>query len=653
MSKSKGLLRTLGEARRVKDCAGALFGEIRAFGRAEAHQLRRELEQQKAQLEELKLVQEERKRYEEKVALAELRRAVQSMQQVDASLKSKEQEVIAAADELERGTQAALERMLHQRAADILATVDIGRVVAGELDMVSAMAQARKQQGQQEWQDEEAAVVAAAQQERRGGSSSGSSAAESGGDAKLARPAPPPPPLPLTSWLPMAVLTDSYKTTHYLQYPDCTKMVAYGEFRSGFDADTADTRLVFFGIRYIVETFLNRRWTVQEVEAADAFYAGHRAPAYSAFPYPKHLFLKFIEENDGYIPVKVQALPEGSCVHAHVPVYQITSEGPYAPLCTWLETLLTMVWYPTSVATLSRRCKTLIAAAFEASVDGGAASPLLASRLHDFGFRGCTCVEQSVLGGVAHLLNFDGTDTLSAAYYAQFALNGGRPVGQSIPATEHSVMTAWPSEREAIVNMIARFGGGVFATVMDSYDYTRALAEVVPSVAAEKVAAGGFWVLRPDSGDPVDAVLAALKAVDATFGSDVNAKGFKVPHGVGVIQGDGICYATIGAILEAVLEAGFSAEAVDVLKAPKTDASKASLPGVLGVRRVGGVPTAFPAELVVYDCGPVKVEWPSFDALRARVEAEWAALPPTADVVSPQLKKKRLAVAARLGVTWG
>ena len=35
----------------------------------------------------------------------------------------------------------------------------------------------------------------------------------------------------------------------------------------------------------------------------------------------------------------------------------------------------------------SRRCKDLIAAAFERSVDGGAASPLLDSRLHDFGFR--------------------------------------------------------------------------------------------------------------------------------------------------------------------------------------------------------------------------------------------------------------------------
>lgn len=41
----------------------------------------------------------------------------------------------------------------------------------------------------------------------------------------------------------------------------------------------------------------------------------------------------------------------------------------------------------------------------------------------------------------------------------------------SIPATEHSVMTCWPSEREAIANMIDHFGGGLFACVMDSYDY--------------------------------------------------------------------------------------------------------------------------------------------------------------------------------------
>lgn len=75
--------------------------------------------------------------------------------------------------------------------------------------------------------------------------------------------------------------------------------------------------------------------------------------------------------------------------------------------------------YQTTVATLSRRARDVIEAAFEKSVDAGRDSPLIQSRLHDFGMRGCTCIEQSVLGGVAHFLSFEGSDTMSAGYYAQ------------------------------------------------------------------------------------------------------------------------------------------------------------------------------------------------------------------------------------------
>lgn len=89
----------------------------------------------------------------------------------------------------------------------------------------------------------------------------------------------------------------------------------------------------------------------------------------------------------------------------------------------------------------------------------------------------------------------------------QFMLNGGRPVGQSIPATEHSVMTSWPTEKAAIENMIENFGDGLYAIVMDSYDYVKALNEVLPSVASRKVGKGGYMVLRPDSGDPTEAVI--------------------------------------------------------------------------------------------------------------------------------------------------
>jgi nicotinamide phosphoribosyltransferase len=352
---------------------------------------------------------------------------------------------------------------------------------------------------------------------------------------------------------------------------------------------------------------------------------------------------------------------------------------------TFLETILTHVWYPTTVATLSRRCKELIEEAFKKSVDDELGF-LLSSRLHDFGFRGCTCIEQSIVGGTAHLLNFDGTDTLSAAYYAQFALNHGKPVAESIPASEHSVMTAWKNEYQAIMNMIDQFGGpgAAYSIVMDSYDYANALQNILPAVISHKSEKGGIMVLRPDSGDPPEMVLMALTAAETVAGTTLNKKGYKVLNGIAVIQGDGINIDSIGKIIETFLKAGFSACNVaygmgggllqkmnrdtmsfatklnyiksdgkgrDVMKKPKSDSGKISMPGILKVRKVKGIPTVFPAGedekdpenllQVVWDHGPVKdLKWESFDELRKRVKEGWETVPKLYDPVSEELHGK-------------
>jgi nicotinic acid phosphoribosyltransferase len=311
--------------------------------------------------------------------------------------------------------------------------------------------------------------------------------------------------------LPPVMLTDSYKSSHYKLYPpNCQQITAYGEFRQPFERDQVDTRILFYGIRYIIETHLARKWTLEDLRQSELFFRFHNSGK-TQFPFPADLIRKFIcEGGDGYFPVKIESLREGETVYPHVPVYQITACKEYAPLCTWLETLMTMIWYPVTVCTLSRRAKELIRSAFDQSVDPDH-HWLIDSRLHDFGFRGCTSVEQSVIGGSAHLVNFEGSDTMSAAYYAQMHLNEGRPVATSIPATEHSIMTSWMTEREAIDCLIEEFGSGVFACVMDSYDYARALSEVLPSIATKKLSKGGLMVLRPDSGDPVETVLMALR----------------------------------------------------------------------------------------------------------------------------------------------
>lgn len=242
----------------------------------------------------------------------------------------------------------------------------------------------------------------------------------------------------LTASIPLAVFSDTYKATHPLQYPDCNKMVAYGEFRCGYGRDAFDTRIVHYGIRHLVETYLLKRWTEADLAQAEAFYTTHCTSG-TPLPWPKELFKKIVtDKRYGYFPIRVQALREGTCTHARVPAYQITAEGEFAPLCLFLETVLTHIWYPTTVATLSRRARSVIEDAFERAADGGAQHPLVASRLHDFGMRGCCTGEQAIIGGCAHLLSFDGSDTMPAAFHAQFHLNGGKPVASSIPATVRS-----------------------------------------------------------------------------------------------------------------------------------------------------------------------------------------------------------------------
>lgn len=50
------------------------------------------------------------------------------------------------------------------------------------------------------------------------GSNGASSSLQLGAETPTTAPPPPAPPL-LTNWLPLAILTDSYKASHFLQYP--------------------------------------------------------------------------------------------------------------------------------------------------------------------------------------------------------------------------------------------------------------------------------------------------------------------------------------------------------------------------------------------------------------------------------------------------
>jgi len=419
-------------------------------------------------------------------------------------------------------------------------------------------------------------------------------------------------------------------------------MVSYGECRKNLmidkkpikyrikGADVEEKRLICFGLRYIIENYINQPITPEIIHDMKLFYANH---GFLNSPYP--IEDKILQNLVGKLPpIRIYGLPEGTVMLPNTPVYIVEAEGDFCPFVTYYESILTQVWYPISVATLSRCCKEIFKIKYE---EVGIAGKTFATdypptgkegdlniigectflnwSLHDFGFRGASSIETNTIGGMAHLLNFNGSDTLSACYYAQVKYNNGEPVGESIAASEHSVMTSYKREVEAMFEILKKFGdsGAPVAIVMDSYDYEYSLTKVFPaavkmyindrkkknlintnyvehdltknsidiSIFREtpilkhddmKYLPATFAVtFRPDSGDPVQAVIQSLVAGVRLFGIagieernspdllltsscsyEYNNITYIKPRFIRTIQGDGISVFTIQEMLNCI-----------------------------------------------------------------------------------------------------
>ncbi|NNE24027.1 MAG: nicotinate phosphoribosyltransferase [Rhizobiales bacterium] len=350
--------------------------------------------------------------------------------------------------------------------------------------------------------------------------------------------------------------SDSYKYSHFLQYPPGTLNVSsYIEARPGGKFDKS----VFFGLQGFLKRYFTQPIAPQMIDEAEEIIGAH------GLPFNREGFARIVAQHGGFWPVEIEALPEGLVVPAGIPLVQIRATDDQLPwLPSFLETqLLRAVWYPTTVATLSWHAKQVIADHLNRTCDDP--DPVLPFRLHDFGARGTTSKEQSQIGGAAHLVNFMGTDTVQGLLWAKQYYGADMP-GFSIPAAEHSTMTAWGEAREtdAYRNMVEQFGGDgrLVAVVSDSYDIYHAVKQIWGTQLKSLVEGnGGTVVVRPDSGDPTRVPVDVLEMLMEIFGSRRNGKGFRVlPDYIRVIQGDGMDLPTIGQLLNNLTERGISAE---------------------------------------------------------------------------------------------
>ncbi|NXD12688.1 NAMPT phosphoribosyltransferase, partial [Nothocercus nigrocapillus] len=330
------------------------------------------------------------------------------------------------------------------------------------------------------------------------------------------------------------------QVTHYKQYPPNTsKVYSYFECR---EKKTENSKLrkvkyeetVFYGLQYILNKYLKGKVVTKEkIKEAKEVYREHFQDDV------------FNEKGWNYI-LEVKKIMK---------ILRNNSKG---------FTILVQSWYPITVATNSREQKKILAKYLletSGSLEG------LEYKLHDFGYRGVSSQETAGIGASAHLVNFKGTDTVAGIALIKKYYGTKDPVpGYSVPAAEHSTITAWGKdhEKDAFEHIVTQFSSVPVSVVSDSYDIYNACEKIWGDDLRQIIEARSPeapLIIRPDSGNPLDTVLKVLEILGKKFPITENSKGYKLlPPYLRVIQGDGVDINTLQEIVEGMKKNKWSIE---------------------------------------------------------------------------------------------
>lgn len=351
----------------------------------------------------------------------------------------------------------------------------------------------------------------------------------------------------------ICLATDSYKASHWNMLPKgLTYTESYCESRGGAYPFT-----LFFGLQYYIESYLTGvQVTEEKIYEAVQFYNAHFGIDNI---FNEAGWRHILDKHKGKLPIKIEAVKEGSIMPTKTMLFKISNTDPEcAWLVNWCETLLMKIWYPITVATNSLAGREYL----DIHMEKSGTSNMQHFMLHDFGYRGVASEEQAWLGGAAHLLSFNGTDTVAGVrmlmhYY------GAPMCGFSVNASEHMVMTIQgrDMEKETYRDILKKYRTGVLSLVSDQYDIYSVCTflHTDPELRELILSRDGKLVIRPDSGEPCEVLEKCLEILAEGFGYTINEKGYKVINPkIGLIQGDGITINTMYSIAEYLGAKGWS-----------------------------------------------------------------------------------------------
>ena len=363
------------------------------------------------------------------------------------------------------------------------------------------------------------------------------------------------------------LLIDFYKAVHAEMLPqNITKSVSY--FTPRMSRVKRWDKVVMFGLQgfikeYLIDYFNDNFFNVP-LETVMGEYTRIMDNTLGKNAYnPK----KIENLHDlGYLPIEIVALPEGTLVPMHVPMFGITNtHKDFAWLPQSLESLISAeMWHPMLAANVGYTYRQIVNKYYDETCDDNIPR---AKALGAFDFRGEECLQSATKAGAGWLLSFLNTATVPAIPYLENYYNCDctkEPVGFGSPSTEHSVMCSNFAVDGDEITLLRRllteiYPNTSFSAVLDSYDYWNVIDNILPQLKPEILTHNGCMLMRGDSGDCIEVVTKTVFKLWDIFGGTVNSKGYKVldPH-VKAIYGDSITVQRCEKIYEILKENGFA-----------------------------------------------------------------------------------------------
>lgn len=388
--------------------------------------------------------------------------------------------------------------------------------------------------------------------------------------------------------------TDFYKVSHMMLYPEGTQYVYETLTPRKNSYFPWNDKMTVFGYELFFhrlhERFQKEFFDLQVEEAVDPVVDTiAEALSQEVADKVKPQFVKLHEL--GYLPLRVQALPEGVLVPMQVPVLTIENTDPdFYWLPGYLETsLLSDTFVTSTVASTTRQFKvsgykyalktgaiSVLGKAIEAKLfleskkqlsditDVDESIDYMDFQFHDFSERGQHGNEAALLSGISHLTSSHGTDIIQAVNYVRNNYpDKDNLVGASVLATEHSVMEAYGTDQyKAYETLLNNNPTGILSVVSDTYDYWEVINDVLPALKDLIMSRDGKLTIRPDSLDDVkQGLIDTLDSMWDTFGGTVDNNGIKVLDShIGLLHGEGVSLDNIDEYFEAIVNAGYSPE---------------------------------------------------------------------------------------------